>query len=706
MLVRCVLHDCITRKTLLKMGSTVRNHLFLCLVFFIGSCNRKTYLTAEGAMVEKPSCFFPSFLQESCSQPSKICRHWLQVRRLENEGNNAFYGNVNTERSGELSWIFKGGKVQIVALKSSPSWIYPQEFRCWEKRAPHVFIILSKKATNKNDTRVRYSCIKFRKRGRNVVEYQQSRWRENSSGLTCNSRSLITNVNPLILSNMQELPSCPAKLNGGFQIMQLYNGKTDERCFFNNDNDTAIFESDCLGMEGVIVQLPLQRNCSLRSKKSEIGLDWLRFLYYSAPWKDNQFTYFIVKRQKFGRKVSHDSKESVFLCARFQRADAKGKNREIQVEFFDQPTCWRNLSAASIFLRIQIRKRMTFDQSTRDPSELNKTQCTFPKNLQGIWSEKSQQNKLRMMVINETMVDISPYGRFHCKDRYFFQHQAPYKCSSVVTEKWPGTGRARFHLNDYLLLSNFSNGCRSRITRFGVTEAIGNDVLIYRLSQSVPVERKVKNSDVYFKYHILKQFCSSWLPYIKDPYPIWGRNIEKIAMKNPTRIKRPCLLPALGKGIYHFKSMYADQDECSGPSSRLQFGCESSLTFKVRYDPSCRKPNLSLTCVGKILKIGEFSLVQDLKSKITSCVFFDKEKNHLFRLNSTQCSDLEWGKRPWEERNFAEKFVLQYYGKCPFTAASDSPVTRMRNGSHDCRTFLATIVSTCFLTKYILSHLI
>ena len=113
--------------------------------------------------------------------------------------------------------------------------------------------------------------------------------------------------------------------------------------------------------EGLIVQLPLQRNCSLRNKKSEIGLDRLRFLCYSAPWKDNQLTYFIVKGQNVGRKVSHDSKESVFLCPRFQRADAKGKNREIQVEFFDQPTCWRNLSAASIFLRIQIRKRMTFD---------------------------------------------------------------------------------------------------------------------------------------------------------------------------------------------------------------------------------------------------------------------------------------------------------------------------------------------------------
>ena len=73
MLVRCVLHDRITLKTLLKMGSTVRNHLFLCLVFVIGSCNWKTYLIAEGAMAEKPSCFFPSFLQESYNK-SALCR--------------------------------------------------------------------------------------------------------------------------------------------------------------------------------------------------------------------------------------------------------------------------------------------------------------------------------------------------------------------------------------------------------------------------------------------------------------------------------------------------------------------------------------------------------------------------------------------------------------------------------------------------------
>ena len=49
---------------------------------------------------------------------------------------------------------------------------------------------------------------------------------------------------------MQELPSCPAELNGGFQIMQLFNGKTDERCFFNNDNGYSHIRVGLLGNGG------------------------------------------------------------------------------------------------------------------------------------------------------------------------------------------------------------------------------------------------------------------------------------------------------------------------------------------------------------------------------------------------------------------------------------------------------------------------
>ena len=72
MLVRRVLHDRITLKTLLKMGSTVRNHLFLCLVFVIGSYNRKTYLIAEGATEEKPPCFFRVSCKNLVLNPTKF----------------------------------------------------------------------------------------------------------------------------------------------------------------------------------------------------------------------------------------------------------------------------------------------------------------------------------------------------------------------------------------------------------------------------------------------------------------------------------------------------------------------------------------------------------------------------------------------------------------------------------------------------------
>ena len=689
------------------MTSTIRNHLSLYLVAIISSWHYETCVGTQGVSTKKPLCSFPSFLQESCSEASKTCRHWSQGRRLEYGGNNAFYEreSARSERKGEFLWVFKGRKLEISAADSLPSRINPHRFYCWQKLAPHIFIISSKNATNKSDSNVKYSCVKFRKRGRNVIEYLQSLWMDNSTNLACNESDLIPNENPLILATMpQQLPDCPTELNGGFQIVQLYNGKTDEQCSYNNYTDIAMFESDCLGKEGLMIQLPAQRDCSLRRREYAIdtGMFHLEFHCYSTPWKDEQFTYFIVKRRlkRLTRNAFTETTESDFLCARFQKV-VNESDGEIQVEFFDKPTCWRNVSAASIFLNFHLKRRITLDQPARAPYEINETECSFPEKFQGIWREISQQNGLQTVVINKTAVDIPPYGRFHCKRQHFFQYQAPYKCSSLVSGKWPGTERAKFYMDDYLLLSNFSNGCHPRITRFGITDVIWNDILAYRLSQSVRITREEQTSDEYFNFHILRQFCSSWLPYMKDPYPIWGRNIEKIVMKNPVRSQQPCLLPAFGKGVYHFKSVHADQSECHGPESRVQFGCDGSLKIKVKYDPSCRKPDVSFACIGKAWKIGEFSIVQDTKSKSISCMWFDKENNQLLRLNSPQCSDIDFGKRPWEERTYAEKFVLKYYGKCPIipdTKTIGYPVViRRRNASHSFHLFPSFSISSCLL---------
>ena len=684
------------------MDTVSRNRLSLYLVFSVSLWLSKTRVGVQGASTDEMNCSFPNFLQELCSEPSKTCRHWSQGRRLAHEGKNAFYG-YKSDSIGERKWVFKGGEVEIFATEvgePQPSRIKLLKFYCWQKIAPHIFIISSKNTSNKSDSNAKYSCIKFRKRGRNVIEYEQSSWRDNYTSLACNESDLVVDENPLILNALQELPDCPTELNGGFQIRQLYNGKTDKECFYDNETDSVIFESDCLGKEGLTIQLPANRDCSLRGDNSATGPFHVGFYCYSAAWKDKQFTYFIVKRQSVKRNVFLDSTVSDFRCARFKKS-----GDEIQLQLYSQPICWRNVSTSSSSLILHLRRRTSIDKPLRFPSETNKTQCSFPEKFQGTWREISPNYGLQTVVIKENTVDISPYGLFHCKLQHIFQHQAPHKCSSLVTGKWPGTGQAKFFIDDYLLISNFSNGCRARVTRFGVTDVIGRDILLYRLSQSVPFVNERENAEEYFSYHVLKQFCSSWLPYITDPHPIWGRNIEKIAMKLPVipvHSIELCSFPTLGKGIYHFKSVYSDQSECVGPASRIEFGCDNPLTFEVKYDPSCQLPDVSFDCIGKAWRIGHFSLVQDIKGKNISCMWFDKENDQLFRLRSPQCSDTSWGKRPGEERNYAEKFVFQYYSKCPIisnTKNYDYPKMRgKRNASLNFHTVPGFIIFTCLLT--------
>lgn len=687
------------------MDSVGRHHL--CL-YLLASVSLRLSLTlsdyVQGVTTEKRNCSFPSFLLEACSEPGKTCRRWSQRKRLEQERTDAYYGkdsHSSKPRIKQYTWVFKEGRVEILAKNSAAdshsSRINPLKFYCWQKLAPHIFIISSKNMTNESDSNVKYSCVRFRKRGRNVIEYEQSPWKDNHTRLACDASDLVASENPLILTPLQELADCPAELNGGFQIMQLFNGETGKQCFYDNEtHSTAMLESDCLGKEGLMIQLPKQRDCFPRRREFYSGQYHLGLYCYSAAWREKHFTYFIVKRQYVKTNPLSDDMESDFVCARLQKV-LRESGEEFQLQVYKQPICWRNESAASVFLIIHMKRGINLDQSARFPSEINETECSFPEKFQGIWRELSRHNGLQTVVINKTAVNISPYGRFHCKQQHIFQYQAPYKCSALATGKWPGPGLAKFSIHDYLLLSNFSNGCRPRVTRFGVTDVVGQDILIYRLSQSVPIASGVPNSEEYFIYHVLKKFCSSWLPYLRDPYPVWGRNIEKVIMKHPERTKQHCPLPALGTGVYHFKSVYADQSECSGSASRVHFGCDSPFTFKVKYDPSCQRPVVSFTCVGRARKIGEFFLVRDGKTEHINCMWFDNENNQLLRLNSPQCSDVDWRKLPGKEKYYAEKFVYQYYSKCPLVSNDYPIITRVRSASrnfHVCPTF---IIPACLL---------
>lgn len=655
------------------MASARWSCLFLYWIFGLDFWFLNKSLKVQGILSENLNCSFPSFLQASCPKLGKTCRQWSQATRIALGRNMAFDGPVANDRpsSGKCIWVFHGGKIEIfdsTTLNSQQNRI--TKFYCWKKVSPHIFIISSSNDSTKGDSNQTFSCIKFHRRGRNVIQYEKSAWKNNDTSLVCNANNLITNEDPLIQTNLYEVVDCPSELNGGYQIMQLYNGKTDTQCSYHNftTRSSAILESDCLGREGLVIRFPINSDCLSKMTKaySHAEENRLAFVCYSTAWKDQDYTYFIVKHQNLKTSPLSSNKQSDFLCARFRKF-AKESGEEIELQIYNQPSCWRNIinTSSVIFLIMKLKRRPSDNYPVRFPSEIKETRCSFPEKFQGTWNEISHHNGIQTVIINQGKVDVPLYGQFQCKTQYVFQHRAPGICNSLVTGKWPGMGRAAFGVNDYLLVSNFSNGCRARVTRFGITDVIASHVLIYRLSQSVAFDYGAMNAEDYFNHHILRGFCSSWLPYIPDPYPLWGRNIEKILINSPMRTEHQCPLPALGRGVYQFRSLLDSDIECHRPASRVYFACENPFTIKIKYDSGCQLSDVSFTCLGTAQKIGQFFFARNEQKESINCWWFDKENKQLFRLNSPQCSDIDWGKHSREERNFAEKFVFRYYSKCP-----------------------------------------
>ena len=693
-----------------KRSSCVFLYWILVLDFWLLNKN----LRVQGIPSGNLSCSFPSFLQASCPKLSKTCRNWSQAIRIAHGRNMAFDGPVVNDRpsSGKRMWTFNGGKVEIIDSTTHNSQQNRiTKFYCWKKVSPHIFIISSSNDSTKGDSNQRFSCIKFRKRGRNVIQYEKSAWKNNYKSLACNASDLITNEYPLIQTNLNEVVDCPSELHGGYRIMQFYNGETDAQCSYHNfTTRSAVLESDCLGGEGLVIHLPLNSDCLSKKTKaySHAEENRLAFLCHSTAWKDQEYTYFIVKHKNLRTIPLSQNKQSDFLCARFRKL-VKENGEEIELQIYNQPSCWRrNIinTSSVIFLIMKLKRRPNDNHPVRFPSEIKETRCSFPEKFQGTWNEISDHNSIQTVIINQTEVDIPLYGQFQCKTQYVFQHRAPDICNSLVTGKWPGMGRASFGVNDYLLVSNFSNGCRARVTRFGITDVISSHVLIYRLSQSVAFDYGAPNAEEYFNHYILRRFCSSWLPYIPDPYPLWGRNIEKILMNSPMRTERhQCPLPALGRGVYQFRSLLDNDIECHGTASHVYFACEDPFTIKIKYDSGCQFSDVSFTCLGTAQKIGQFFFARNERKQSINCLWFDKENKQLFRLNSPQCSDIDWGKHPLEERNFAEKFVFRYYSKCPVLSRkkdSEYPIVirSIRSESSDFYSSrIVTIVTLALVVK-------
>ena len=651
------------------------------------------YLTFDRICVESgatnngrfvPNCLFPSYLQTDCNKPHSICQ-WSQGKRFtsrEFASSTRWWGYRG---HGEWNWVINKGIAKAV---SSPELENSGEsgeriYSCLKSMGGSTFLVSYK--DSRNEDAASFTCIQFVRRGLNVVQYKISSFETNPNNTRCDNKSLITNNDPLVANVYMELPDCPKVLQGGYKIIKIYNRLNDLTCSFDGSL-SAILESDCLAKEGLYIDLGASSNCS-RDTLLRYNIYDVNFRCYSRPWTYNGFTFFITARRPRWRN-EYESFE--FQCIIFEEGDFKTLGNSSRATFklyiFNSPQCPQvapikskgGLGQANFILYLEKFSNISIVNS--EPG------CTFPEELTGKWIEKSTQLGIQEINIEQSAITFTPYGQFICRQRYIFNRENPHQCvNSGSGGQWLGEGRVRFYFDDFILSSSFSNGCRQRVTRLGLTETLRDKMLVYRLSQSEPVKNSWLTPEEY-QLLLLKRFCSALYIFEKDPYPFWGRNIEKILLKAPLTglSKTKCSLRNERDIMYNFRAVYNDpkQRACSDEKSWIEIGCEtnedenskqsSASKISVRYGNNCTQEEVSYDCLGKLRMFGEFSLMQDTRKNAIYCAYYDSETRQIFRMNSSQCSDLDWGVGYGKRSNFYERFDLKYPSRCPVRTNSDN----------------------------------
>lgn len=647
------------------------------------------------------NCLFPSYLQTDCAKPHSVCQ-WSQGKRFTSREFAYSTRWLGYQGHGEWNWVVSKGTAKAVSspeLKSSDE-SGERIYSCFKSLGSDTFLVLYKDSRNANV--VSFTCIQFVQRGLNVVQYKISSFETNPNNTRCDNKSLTTNNDPLVANIYKEVPDCPRALQGGYNIAKLYDGLKDLTCSFDG-SFSAILESDCLAKEGLYVDLGLSSNCSQKTLRRYNIYD-VNFRCYSQPWTNNGFTFFITARRPRWRN-EYESFE--FQCIVFKEEEFKELSNSsasaIKLYIFDSPHCppetslkfEKGLGQANFILYLE--KYSNISVIDNEPG------CKFPEELTGKWIEKSTQLGIQEINIDQSAITVTPYGQFVCKQRYTFNRENPHQCVNIGSGgQWLDEGRVRFYFDDFILSSNFSNGCRQRVTRLGLTETLQDKALVYRLSQSEPVKTSWSTPEEYYQLVLLKRFCSALFVFERDPYPFWGRNIEKILLK-PTiaRLsKTKCSLLDERDIMYNFKAVFTDpkQHTCWDEKSWIEIGCKtnedqnsrqtSASKISVRYGENCTKEDVSYDCLGKLQMFGEFSLLQNTKRDTIYCAYYDSENRQIFRMNSPQCSDLDWSVGYGKSDNFYERFDLQYPSRCPIRTNSDNhsrntrvPPKRQPNGA-------------------------
>jgi hypothetical protein len=625
---------------------------------------------------ESYSCVFPNFLQTNCSGPSKVCEWNLGKRialpRWQSLSPPSKFRAIRG--TSEWIWVVVNSTIVIkrtvVASLSQPlSRVTHRVFQCITNTLDKNTFIISKKEKlgEKEDANVTFSCIRFLKRSRNVIQYKLGNWNSSFKDVECQDNGLALQEYLLISDHSHGILDCPFELTGAYEILSIYDAKGQRTCT-SAKGSFGLLESDCLSKEGLYIDFGTGHNCTNPDIGNRFPFE-LNLGCHSKPWKDGIFTYVVTSRRA---RWLHEYEKTTFQCIRFETAS--GLKNELTLTVFNEPICKRLINNGErlegnddmFSLRIRQKKK---DFSSKP--HLN-SRCKFPNEFQGSWIEQSVHEGRKEITIKGGNITINPYGSFECKERFSLSQGHPSICGfGAEGDRWLGQGQVRFFYGDYTLVSRFTNGCRARITRLGLTKTVDEHVLIYRLSQSEPTVNDGKSPDDYYKHEILKRFCGMPYVYQRDSFPYWGRNIEKVIHREqlPVQPMSKCSLVFNSKHDLLSVVASSDSTSCRGMSSMLRFGCQESrgamTTLKVLYNPSCKKKDLSFLCLGKAWKFGNYVLLRDSVTQQINCVWFDKESNAMFRLDSSQCSDAHWGRLPGHTDKFAERFEIKYFEKCP-----------------------------------------
>lgn len=645
-------------------------------------------------------CAFPSFLQTNCTSSSRVCE-WNFGKRiaLPLEEQSSPTSKFRAVRgTTQWSWQVLNGTIVVKYLQqehlnSRTKTIIVEKYDCVEKYVGSQNTFLISKTDLKEDkpqiTKL-FNCIRFFVRSKTVVEYKLGPWVNSVYNLSCLDNSIVF---PLISDRYYGVIDCPSELRGGFEILNIYDGSRQRHCQYLNGT-YGILESDCITKEGLTIDFGNTHNCTNPSLGNSFPHE-LRLRCHSKTWKEGNMTYVMTSQRA---RWTYEYEKTTFQCLMFDSRIDKG---EFNLYISNQGNCGRffnvnkyteGIKLDGFVVRIRRRKASSVQKFVLED------RCMFPAEIQGDWLQESNHTKTNTVTIKKGSITFSSGDCFNCYERFIFKYKHLGCGLSQGKDRWPLHGRINFHHDDYTLVSRFQNGCRPRITRLGISSTVDNHVVVYRLSHSEPIVNDGRSAQQYYDHEILKRLCGMTYPYEPDPYPYWGRNIEKILHRQrlPAQPIKQCSL--IFNSRHHLMSTIAVTESTSCPAieTKVSFGCKqpysTSKFLNIVYDKNCHKKNVKFQCIGKAWKFGHFILLRDTVTQRLSCVWFDKKSNSLFRLNSPQCSDVDWGQLPGHSDKFPERFQIKYFEKCPYAPDPTVRAKVSNSVSSVCHTLWITVV--------------